>query len=96
MNTPEQVASDLQLRIAKLTTFDGDLLRYEMDATKKALLENPAACVLLLDEDIGSCVAALRKITGIALASVVKKPRRAGSKVVKLTPEAMAEGLEGM
>lgn len=44
-------------------TEDGEPLAKAMFELKKALKENPAACSLLLPEDIGQCVAALRRYT---------------------------------
>lgn len=45
-------------------TEDGEPLKQEMQNLKRALLENPTACALLLPEDIGEMVKHLMKITG--------------------------------
>lgn len=45
-------------------TEDGEPLKDAMKSLKKALLENPTACALLLPEDIGEMVKHLMKVTG--------------------------------
>ena len=69
MDSPEQVYSEISQRIKTLEAMSGDDLKNEMVDLKKALLENPQACMLLLPEEIGSLVSSLRKITGIAIAT---------------------------
>lgn len=55
----------LQAMIAQLSvTEDGEPLKHAMDDLKRALLENPAACVALLPEDIGKMVEHLNRMTG--------------------------------
>lgn len=87
----EQIASELQGRISLLCNFSGESLKGEMGSLKKALLENPAACSLLLEEDIGRAVAALRRMVGAAVTTAVaakeKKPAKVKSKA--LTPEEL-------
>lgn len=97
MDNPQQVVSELRIRIQNLFPVNGLELSREMDSLKTALLENPAACTLLTDEDIGACVSHLRRITGMALASASskeKKPRAA--KKVALTKEEMDAALDDM
>lgn len=65
----KQIASEISAKINLLTDFNGESLKGEMASLKKALLENPAAAALLLPEDIGKAVAAIRRIVGIAVAS---------------------------
>lgn len=64
MDNPEQVVSEIQQRISLLCNFQGDDLKTEMSQLKKALMDNPAACQLLLPEDIGEMVTHLNKIVG--------------------------------
>lgn len=45
-------------------TEDGEPLKNAMSDLKKALLENPTACALLLPADIGDMVKFLMKVTG--------------------------------
>jgi len=79
INEVEQKASELSLRIAALTSFEGLSLRREMQELKEALLKNPAACLLLHDTDIGLAVAALRRMVGIAQVSATAPKTRAKS-----------------
>lgn len=64
-----QAASDIQKRIADLDALSGVDLKNEMANLKQALMHNPAACMLLQDEDIGALVRNLRKMLGNAVAS---------------------------
>lgn len=89
----EQLASEVTRRIQELDSLNGESLKGEMAALKKAILENPAASALLLDEDVGKLVRNLRRITGVALAEASKpKASKAKSKVVKLSLEDELEG----
>jgi len=88
----EQIASELKARIASLCDFEGDSLKGEMGALKKTLLENPAACSLLLDEDIGAAVAALRRMVGVAIATATASKKEAKPKAPKkLSAKELAE-----
>ena len=96
MDSNEQIYSEISQRIKQLEDLSGDDLKNEMMNLKKALLENPQACMLLLPEEIGSMVSHLRKITGIAIAtasaktSKKKEPKAAGK---KLTAQELADAL---
>lgn len=101
MNTAEQIASELQTRIQNLHPRQGDNLSMEMDSLKRVLLENPAACSLLMDEDIGMLATNLRRITGIALASATaaKEKKTAAPKAPKqkqLSAEEFNNALDDM
>lgn len=87
----EQKASEISARIQALTDFDGESLKNEMGALKKALLENPAACLLLHDEDVGAAVTALRRMTGIAAASAAAPAKKLKQKA--LSPAELAKAL---
>lgn len=94
----QQVASELSKRIDALANFDGESLKHEMAALKEALLQNPAACSLLGDEDIGKAVLALRRLTGIAIAAATAKaapkpktPKVSKSELNKLLSELSDE-----
>lgn len=91
-----QIAADISAKIAELDSMSGENLKGEMASLKKALLSNPAACLLLKDEDIGMMVASLRRMTGIALsAATVKKTTKAGeAKAKKLTVADLQAALE--
>ena len=96
MDSPEQVYSEISQRIKTLEGMSGDDLKNEMVDLKKALLENPQACMLLLPEEIGSMVSHLRKITGIAIATASAKTKKApGEKKSskKMTAQELADAL---
>lgn len=96
MDSPEQVASEIQIRIQNLFPLNGDELRTEMDSLKRVLLENPSACILLKDEDIGACVDNLRRITGAALVTASASKNKKDPKKVSLTKEEMDAALDDM
>ena len=96
LDSPEQVYSEISQRIKTLEAMSGDSLKDEMVDLKKALLENPQACMLLLPEEIGSMVSSLRKITGIAIATASAKTKKApGEKKAskKMTAQELADAL---
>lgn len=73
----EQLAHEIQARIQQLSDLSGTSLKNEMDDLKLCLLKNPAACELLLPEDIGMAVAAIKKLLGHAIATATaEKPSR--------------------
>lgn len=79
---PEEVKQgyrDIKGRVLALGATDDDDLATAMTELKKALLQNPNACLLMLDEDIGKMTLALRRLTQEALvegtkAKAEKKP----------------------
>lgn len=92
----EQIAADISARIEQLSLLLTDSLKGEMAALKKALLENPAACLLLKSEDIGTLVLTLQKITGKALAQASEKKAKTKTEKatsVKLTAEQLQAAL---
>ena len=93
----EQIYSEIAQRIKQLEDLSGDDLKNEMMNLKKALLENPQACMLLLPDEIGSMVSSLRKITGIAIATASsktgKKKSESSPKAKKMTAEELADAL---
>lgn len=96
-NTNEEIASELSVRIKALSDMSEADLKTEMQQLKMAIKENPSACSLLLDEDVGMMVAALRRITGNAIANAIssktKSPKAAKAKV-QLTAEQLAAALD--
>ena len=93
----EQIKSEISAGIQLLCNFDGDSLKCEMQALKKTLTENPAACSLLLEEDIGLAVAALRRMVGIAVSEAnAPKSKSSKSKSKKLTPEELKAQLDAI
>ena len=70
---------DIKGRVLALSATEDDDLALAMTELKKALLQNPNACLLMLDEDIGKMTLALRRLTQEALvegtkAKAEKKP----------------------
>jgi ATP adenylyltransferase/5',5'''-P-1,P-4-tetraphosphate phosphorylase II len=97
-NTPEETISEISKRIEMLNAMSEADLKTEMTSLKQALKENPAACALMKDEDVGLLVTALRKLTNKAITET-EKPKRgtAASKapaVKKLTAAELAAALE--
>lgn len=85
----QQAAAEIQARIKQLQDLDPEPLQGAMKDLKAALMQNPAACSLLLPEDIGEMVAALRKITGEAVVTAtVKKASKKKSAKEFLSEEA--------
>lgn len=92
-----------QLRemIASLSTTDkGEPLQNAMEELKAALKENPEASALMLPEDVGQCVAALRKMTGQEILQQAEKIKssktKVTGKVVKFDAETEASLLDEM
>lgn len=83
-NESFQIASEIQARISQLESLFEQPLKDEMESLKQALLENPAATELLMDEDIGALVQALRRITATAAIASVKEKAPAKPKKAKL------------
>lgn len=93
----QQQYANLREKIDALEDRAGEDLKNSMTILKKALMENPAACELMLDEDIGEMVKALRRITMQDVIEVKesgsgrKKPK--ASTMAPMTPEMFAKGL---
>lgn len=83
MTNDEILAEEISQRIQQLENMSVENLKGEMHSLKKALTENPAACLLLKDEDIGSLVASLRKITGQAIQTASQPKTREKKTAVK-------------
>lgn len=97
----EYNVEEIQARIKSLETAIGEDLKNEMLSLKQALMDNPSACALLLDEDIGKMVSALRNMTGQAVASAAaskttRTTKAASAKPKKMTAEELARALDDM
>lgn len=92
----QQAASEISQRIAQLESLSTENLKGEMQQLKKAIMENPAACLLLKEEDIGQLVISLRKITGVAIQQAQTKTRKASEPKAgkKLSAAELAAALE--
>ena len=90
---------DIRNLVDSLRGTDDDSLADAMSDLKKSLIQNPSACMLMLDEEIGSMTIALRRLTQEALVASIKEPKEkkaAKDKVNKLnlTPEQMQAALD--
>ena len=95
MDSNEQICSDITLKIRALEALSGDDLKSEMSALKRAIMENPQACALLLPEDIGVMVSSLRKIVGTAIvAASTKKTAAKKPAQKKMTAAELAAALD--
>lgn len=85
---------DLQSKIKLLSlTEDGESLKEAMRDLKKALLENPAACSLLLAEDIGECFKAIKRLTAKEIADEETKTEKKAKKE-KVSTEDLLKDLK--
>lgn len=92
-------AALIQQRIHDLQKLDGTDLKVAMSGLRNMLLDNPSACQLLLPEDAGQMVAALRRMTDNKVAATLTKAKptkasKEAKQAVTLTPEQMAAALE--
>lgn len=78
--TLSQASADIKARIEQLSALDSEDLKPAMGELKKALMENPDACAILLPQDIGEMVKALMRITGQAIEEQVKAKSKARTK----------------
>ena len=62
MDENKQLCFEIQARINQLEELSETDLKSEMDDLKMVLLQNPVACILLLPEDIGKAVAAIKRL----------------------------------
>jgi len=62
MDENKQLCFEIQARINQLEELSETDLKTEMDDLKMVLLQNPVACILLLPEDIGKAVAAIKRL----------------------------------
>lgn len=98
--TEQEVASEISQRISLLNALSEADLANEMRELKTALKENPAACSLMMDEDIGLLVEALRKLTHKAIVTASTTTRKTGTakapaaKPVKLSAAELAAALD--
>lgn len=79
LQTEQEVASEISQRISLLNALSEADLANEMRELKIALKENPSACALMMDEDIGLLVEALRKLTHKAITAASTTSRKTGT-----------------
>lgn len=78
LNAPTDVQDgyrDIKHKVYALAEYDDSALEEPMSQLKKALLANPNACLLMLDEDIGKMTIALRRLVQESLVEVVKEKK---------------------
>lgn len=73
--------AEIAAKIDELAELSSTELPGAMSALKKSLMQNPAACELMLDEDLGKMVTALRRIVGEEI--VAKKAEKSLGKKPK-------------
>lgn len=88
-NEDPKDVSDLSQRIEALKDLAGEDLAGAMKDLQTALIQNPSAVALMLPEDIGEMVIALRRLTGLAIAMASEKKTKSGAKKKNLTEEEM-------
>lgn len=83
--SPDLILEHIRDKIKSLITIKGDpeALRFGIKDLQRALLQNPAACALMLPEDIGEAVKMIRYYTGKEV--VDEQARKATSKKSKST-----------
>lgn len=74
-----QAFVDICTKVHSLSSLFDDDLSNAMSELKAALKKNPAATELMLDEDVGLMVSALRRMNHIAVVAA-EKPKKAGAK----------------
>lgn len=91
----ENTMLEIRARIQALEGYIGPELRAEMDSLRTALLENPAACALLMPEDIGALADAHRRKLGIAVAQAAasKKTSAGKSSITKMSNQQIIANL---
>jgi hypothetical protein len=85
MSETAQLASEIQARIKNLETLFEQPLKDEMQSLKLSLIENPAACMLLMDEDIGELVKNLRRTVTVAVVTEAEGKKKPSTKTKPLT-----------
>ena len=95
IGSPEPKSTvDLVPRIKELADLSGEDLTDAMKELKKALMHNPDAVALMLPEDIGDMVTALRRMTGESIVAATTKKPAGKAKAKVLTAEEMAAAFE--
>ncbi len=91
-----QAGADIIRRIRELETLSGEDLSGEMTSLKDALHFNPDAVALMLPEDLGLLVAALRKVTNTSISEATKEKKEGTPKAKKkaLTADEMAAAFD--
>lgn len=92
-----QAYADIKAKINMLADMSQDELRGAMTELKKALLQNPQACYLILPQDIGQMVIALRTMKNEAVVEATKTPKEKKAKTSKaLTADEIAAAFDSL
>lgn len=89
----EQAYADILPRIQALKELDSEDLENAMKELKDALMKNPSAATLMLPEDIGEMVKALRKTTGQTMVEATKAKKTGEPKAPKAKKTMTADEL---
>jgi len=95
--TPEdaQAYADIKAKIDMLASLSDMDLKGAMTDLKKSLLQNPQACYLILPQDIGQMVIALRAMKNETVVAAEKVPKEKKAKASKaLTAEEIAAAFD--
>jgi len=92
----EITVDEIKAKIANLSTIpDMPNLKNAMNDLKRALRQNPAACNLLLPEDIGQMVQHLYKVTNtVVLQAKAKDLNKAAKKVDLNDPNVINKAMD--
>lgn len=92
-----QAYVDIKAKINMLADMSQDDLKGAMTELKKALLQNPQACYLILPQDIGQMVIALRTMKNEAVVAAEKAPKGTKPKASKaLTADEIAAAFDSL
>lgn len=86
-----QAYADIKAKLNLLSDMSDDSLKSAMTDLKKALLNNPQACYLMLPQDIGQMVVALRAMKNEAVVEATKDPKEKKATKAKASKPLTAE-----
>jgi hypothetical protein len=84
---------DIKPRIDNLISLSDDDLKGAMKTLKEAIMQNPSAASLLLDNEIGEMVKAIRRMTGEALVEAKKDKKEKKSKAIDLSDPVVMQSV---
>lgn len=94
-----QAYMDIKSKLNRLSALDGSFLESAMKDLKKALMDNPQACYLILPQDIGKMVIALRAMKNEVIEAATETKEKAPKKAKAskaLTAEEIAEAFDSL
>lgn len=94
-----QAYLDIKSKLNRLSALDGSFLESAMKDLKKALMDNPQACYLILPQDIGKMVIALRAMKNEVIEAATETKEKAPKKAKAskaLTAEEIAEAFDSL